>query len=82
MTTKAATVSATLRRSGLNPASPSDYNRQGLKAKQSGNRVRVVADIDDDAVAAQLATEAADVLAGAGYAVEVASNDAFYVTKA
>lgn len=81
MTTRAATVSATLRRAGFNPASASDWNRQGLKAKQSGDRVWVYADLDNDDEAREMANDAADALAVRGYSVSPVENAAFYTTR-
>jgi hypothetical protein len=80
MTTKAVTVSAALRRAGFNPVSPATQ-REGLKAKQSGSRVRVVADLDSDNAARRMADDAADALSTRGYTVSSITGGAFYVSK-
>lgn len=82
--TSAAAISGALRRLGFNPlGSGTSYDRQGLRVKGSSlGKVRVVADLDSDRQAHDLAVAARMALVGAGYALEVPEEGAawFYVT--
>jgi hypothetical protein len=76
-------VSAALRRSGFNPlGAESSRNREGLRVANSYSKVRVVADLDSDREAADLAVAARQALIAAGFPVETTDNPAaFYVAK-
>jgi len=80
--TTAPAVSAVLRRLGFQPmGSASRTTREGLRVTESGNRVRVVADLNSDREAHDLAIAARQALIGAGYKVEVSDEAAFYVAR-
>jgi phage replication-related protein YjqB (UPF0714/DUF867 family) len=53
--------------------------REGVRVRQSGNRVYVTADLNDLAAGQKLAEEMAAKLSGAGFSVEAAAVDSFYV---
>jgi hypothetical protein len=57
--------------------------REGLRVTAStGSRVRVFADLNSERAARELATDAREALAAAGYRVEVTENPAaFYVRE-
>lgn len=78
---KPATVSRQLRTAGFNPVSPESHDREGLKVKGSGDRVRVVADLDSDVAAERMIEDARTALLGLGYAVTDAQEGAVYVEK-
>lgn len=68
---RAATVSARLRKGGLNPlGSGTSYDREGVRVKQSGKQVRVVIDVDDPSRRAALSDDVASLLTAAGYEFE------------
>ena len=78
---RAAAVSAALRRAGFAPmGSANRRSREGLRVTQSGNRVRVCADLNSDREAADLAVAARQALKAAGYVLSLTDNPAaFYV---
>lgn len=86
---RAATVSACLRRGGLNPlGSGTPADREGVRVKQSREQVRVVIDVDDPSRRAAIADDAASILSSAGYEFErrpvtfdVGDIDVFVVTR-
>ena len=81
--TSASAVSRALRVGGLRPLpSGTPYTREGLRVSRSLQRVRVVADLDSEARAAELATLAAAILSEAGYTIDPTDQPvAFYVTS-
>jgi hypothetical protein len=82
--TSAAAVSAALRRVGFNPlGSGTPRTREGIRVTGSLERVRVVADLDSERAAVDLAIAARQALIGAGYSVDTSTGDpaAFYVTR-
>jgi hypothetical protein len=83
--TSAAAVSAALRRVGFNPlGSGTPRTREGIRVTGSSlERVRVVADLDSERAAVDLAIAARQALIGAGYSVDTSTGDpaAFYVTR-
>jgi hypothetical protein len=81
--TRASTISAQLRRLGFAPmGSATRTSRPGLRVTQSGERVHVVADLDSERAAHDLAVAARTALIAAGYSVAATEYDAaFYVTR-
>jgi hypothetical protein len=78
--TSAAAISRKLRAAGFNPlGSGSSRNRQGLRVSSSVAGVRVVADLDNQRAAADMAADAREALAGSYDLTEV-DGGAFYVT--
>lgn len=79
MPMNATSISRQLRLLGFNPVAASDRNRQGLRVTNSGERVRVSADLDIERHAWQLSASARVALADAGLTIEPCDGASFYV---
>lgn len=82
-TLTASSVSARLRRAGLNPlGSGTSRQREGLRVSQNTWGVRVVADLDSEREAQLMSELAEAALAAHRYVIRRTGSAGFYVTAA